>query len=297
MYPPLAPNVEQTQTSAAPDTVNVETEIVALLKKAGESLRGQSGPAHAGSNQVVLQSPAADPNKADECPATPPKNFDFRVNDASLEPRTWDVKISESERIWDSFRNAKTNRTALLAGILFGTLGTGAIFGLVLHPFDGRISSSVEQEDHSWAQVPGSIKTSYGTPETELKSPPGVLNRYNTATPAGSVPALRLDFTQSAGRRPAAAQHNISPGSAVSGVGRGPTTSNKPMSFPDTKPTTIEGWSVRDVVGGRATLDGPDGVWTGTRGDTVPGVGPVNAIVRWGSRWIVATNGGLISTP
>jgi hypothetical protein len=42
MYPPLAPNVEQTQTSAAPDTGNVETEIVALIKKAGESLRGQS---------------------------------------------------------------------------------------------------------------------------------------------------------------------------------------------------------------------------------------------------------------
>jgi hypothetical protein len=83
MYPPLAANVEQTQTSAAPDTVTVETEIAALIKNAGESLRGQSGPAHAGSKQVVLQSPAADPNKADECPASPPKNFDFRVKDAS----------------------------------------------------------------------------------------------------------------------------------------------------------------------------------------------------------------------
>jgi hypothetical protein len=300
MYPPLAASVEQTQTSAsaAPDTVTVETEIAALIKKAGESLRDQSGPAHASSKQVILQSPAADPNEADECPASPPKNFDFRVNDARLVPQIWDVKISDAERILDSSHNAKTTRTALLAGILFGTLGTGAIFGLVLHSFDSRISSSVEQKDRSKAQVPASTKTSYGTPETELKSPSAVPNRYNIATLAGSLPAHRLDFTQSAGRRPAAAQQTIgSSGSAASGVGPGPKTSNKPMSFPETKPTTIEGWSVRDVVGGSAILEGPNGVWTVTRGDTVPGVGPVNAIVRWGSHWIVATNGGLISTP
>ena len=31
-------------------------------------------------------------------------------------------------------------------------------------------------------------------------------------------------------------------------------------------------------------------------GDTVPGVGRVASIVRWGGRWIVATSRGLIST-
>ena len=31
-------------------------------------------------------------------------------------------------------------------------------------------------------------------------------------------------------------------------------------------------------------------------GDTVPGVGRVDSIVRWGNRWIVATSRGLIST-
>jgi len=44
------------------------------------------------------------------------------------------------------------------------------------------------------------------------------------------------------------------------------------------------GWVVRDVVGGTAVLEGPDGVWKTTRGDTVPGVGRVDFIVRWGSR-------------
>ena len=32
-------------------------------------------------------------------------------------------------------------------------------------------------------------------------------------------------------------------------------------------------------------------------GDTVPGVGQIELIVRWGNRWIVATANGLIATP
>jgi hypothetical protein len=49
------------------------------------------------------------------------------------------------------------------------------------------------------------------------------------------------------------------------------------------------------VRGATAILEGPDGVWTVTRGDTVPGVGRIDSIVRWGNRWIVATAGGLIA--
>jgi hypothetical protein len=65
---------------------------------------------------------------------------------------------------------------------------------------------------------------------------------------------------------------------------------------PETKPTTIPGWSVRSVNGDRAVLVSPDRVWTVKRGDTVPGVGRINTIVRWGDNWIVVTGSGLIST-
>jgi len=67
------------------------------------------------------------------------------------------------------------------------------------------------------------------------------------------------------------------------------------VAVPETRPTTIEGWTVREVRGAAAILEGPDGVWTVTRGDTVPGVGRIDSIVRWGNRWIVATAGGLIA--
>jgi hypothetical protein len=65
----------------------------------------------------------------------------------------------------------------------------------------------------------------------------------------------------------------------------------------ETKPTTIEGWTVLDVRGGMAVLEGPDGVRTAARGDTVPGIGRIDSIVRWGNRWIVATANGLIAPP
>ncbi len=66
---------------------------------------------------------------------------------------------------------------------------------------------------------------------------------------------------------------------------------------PDTRPTTIDGWTLREVVDGTAVLEGPDGVRRVRRGDTVPGLGRVVAILRWGNRLIVATSRGFISTP
>jgi len=66
---------------------------------------------------------------------------------------------------------------------------------------------------------------------------------------------------------------------------------------PETRPTTIDGWVLREVVNGTAVLEGPDGIRRVKRGDTVPGVGQVVGIFGWGNRMIVATSRGLISTP
>ncbi len=66
---------------------------------------------------------------------------------------------------------------------------------------------------------------------------------------------------------------------------------------PETRPTTIPGWSVVEVRDGTAVLEGPEGVRMAARGDIIPGLGRVDSIVRWGNRWIVATASGLIATP
>ena len=156
--------------------------------------------------------------------------------------------------------------------------------------FENGASGRAKQEDRSRPEI-------YRTPETRPTATPAAHNTKTIATPKKSLPAYRPDTVQSAARRSPGAQHNVGSDAAASGVWRAPNTSIMLASFPETRPTTIAGWTVREVVDGTALLEGPEGVWRVTRGDTVPGVGAVNSIVRWGSRWIVATSGGLISTP
>ena len=101
---------------------------------------------------------------------------------------------------------------------------------------------------------------------------------------------------------------NISSSSAQakSSVGAAPTTPSiakdlqnrvKLAPTPETRPTTIEGWTLREVANGTAILEGPDGIRRVSSGDMIPGVGRVESIFRWGNRLIVATSRGLISTP
>jgi len=98
-------------------------------------------------------------------------------------------------------------------------------------------------------------------------------------------------------------ERSRSPQLASAGANKDPLTTNsiasaaaRPVAVPETRPTTVEGWTIREVAGGTVVLDGPSGAWRAAQGDTVPGVGRIDSIVRWGSRWIVATTKGLIST-
>ncbi len=65
----------------------------------------------------------------------------------------------------------------------------------------------------------------------------------------------------------------------------------------ETRPTNVEGWTLRDVTNGTATLEGPNGTWRVVCGDTVPGLGKVDSIFQWGNRLMVSTSKGLVSTP
>jgi len=73
--------------------------------------------------------------------------------------------------------------------------------------------------------------------------------------------------------------------------------STRAVPAPETRPTTIDGWTVLEVNGDLVVLEGPNGIRKATRGDTVPEIGKIDSVMRWGNRWIVATSRGLISNP
>ena len=57
---------------------------------------------------------------------------------------------------------------------------------------------------------------------------------------------------------------------------------------------TLEDWVLRDVAYGSALIDGRRGSYEVYAGDTVPGLGRVDAIRRQDGRWVVVTSRGLI---
>jgi hypothetical protein len=65
-----------------------------------------------------------------------------------------------------------------------------------------------------------------------------------------------------------------------------------PAVAPETKPTTVASWTLREVTNNTAVLEGPAGTLRVMRGDTVPGLGKVTSIVRWGNGWVVAATAG-----
>jgi len=74
---------------------------------------------------------------------------------------------------------------------------------------------------------------------------------------------------------------------------------SKQASTSVTKPRAdargIAAWTVREARIGRALLKGPRGLLEVRLGDNIPGIGRVEAILRSGRRWVVATTLGVIT--
>ena len=197
--------------------------------------------------------------------------------------RSHEIKIDKNYRLLNSDESHTVIVTALVASTIF------ALFAISALP---------------WPFASTSGKRSASS--LNLESTPALASKKEDRLPTQG-PINQTDGPSSA-KLPQ--NSNISPSSAnnhaKSSVSAAPTTSSiakdpqprvKLTATPETRPTTIEGWTLREVANGTAVLEGPGGIRTVSRGDMIPGVGRVESIFRWGNRPIVATSRGLISTP
>jgi hypothetical protein len=229
-----------------------------------------------------------------------------------------EIKIDESHRVINS--PASSNGHAFYVAFIVGMLGaTCGLAWIILNasalPFDlvstgastgnphldtKAVASSLQQGSNSpSAQMPDTQKGD------RLQIHDTIVREIGRDVPAKALqsPNLSSSSTTSVGTTPlsppaskpstVAQRHTTLTGAGAEGL----RTSTKLTPTPETRPTTIEGWTLREVTNGTAVLEGPNGIWRATPGQTVPGVGRVNSIVRWGNRLIVATSRGLISTP
>jgi hypothetical protein len=227
----------------------------------------------------------------------------------ALDSRIGDARriVSRSiERLSENLikvRASVTCRSLSIGGALVFAFGLGWACAAILNSNPDASSVPLDQKvDLS----PGKLDVEKDVRRNHRIANAAVLS--NPAPAESNKPKLSASATSTHPISSAVAQVHTEPqsmpsqGIQKSSPPRAPSASSDsdpplPLSpVPETRPTTIAGWSVREVYGEKVVLAGPDHVWTVRTGDTVPGVGRIDNIVRWGNRWIVATTAGLIST-
>jgi hypothetical protein len=218
------------------------------------------------------------------------------------------IRIPEGAFPWDrGGRNfavrAQRFRPLLIIGTLCAALSLGLIGGfqfLVFAPAATAIAHKPDCSDHAL----DANATSCVAPKSDREAILNAPKVQKIAAPAAMTGGGGREPSHSTTQRAAASTNTVTP-ATQNATSPGPRAvvvqhgTGLPRLAPvsETKPGTIEGWTVREVVGETAVLNGPNGRWRAMSGDSVPGLGKVDSIVRWGSRWIVATSNGLVSTP
>jgi hypothetical protein len=209
-----------------------------------------------------------------------------------LTPKTllsWASKIRAVVADAVAPQSAYLVRLFIVAGAIVTAFCLGWFCGWT--SYSSRTAGAESSSEKRDVAITGSIGSNAPTPAT--------LSSREASTSLVDSPKASLTSTQMNAQPPRAAlataqQATTSPGPSAAQSELKSEFGLKPA--PETKPTTIAGWTIREVYGGTVVLVGRDHVWTVRLGDHVPGLGRIDAITRWGRRWIVVTTNGLIST-
>jgi hypothetical protein len=188
-------------------------------------------------------------------------------------------------------------RLGLVTGLLIAAFGLG--WAWVSNPYlflkSDLTSTLVQQPPFSVAPQVDQETASGGPIGSQGSTPTGSdLGNYRV----GGEPIHRADqgVLNSEDASPSSAPKATAMKPAAVPLPPGKNVRHSLTPTPDTRPNTIQGWKVKHVSGGTVMLQGPDGVHKASVGDTVPGAGRIDSIVRWGGRLLVATSKGLITT-
>ena len=252
--------------------------------------------------------------EADDRDREPPMALVRAIARPAVEPDEIRIDITDRASISAAQREGLAIRAALGASVLVAALGSAwIVIGGIVTPSSLPLRGNVPGPISGSSQLPAPA----ANPSASVPDPTrGDRIQAGAATSRGAAaakpePATKLSASSpdsSRKRSVGAASASPTPASKrlpavqpqLASIERRAGDAESPpklVPVPETRPTTIEGWTVRDVVNGTAVLEGPNGVWRAAAGSTVPPLGRVDSIVRWGNRWIVATSSGLITTP
>jgi hypothetical protein len=213
-----------------------------------------------------------------------------------------EIKIDNSHRVLDPpAADGLRARVGLVAGALIAASGlTWIVIGALPSPFASgqvsRPSASLDSPVHN----PDFNKGDRLPIPTIIREAVSSSSRETAVAVAPTAPPEPKHSTNAQRQTTSIRKHLKDAEQPTASTGANARDLQAPVKLvpvPETKPTTIEGWTLREVINGTAVLEGPNGTLRATPGDTVPGIGRIDSIFRWGNRLMVATSRGLISTP
>jgi hypothetical protein len=317
IYPALAGEPEESRAAVKADAPTLEADIAALVSAAAGNLRHSENAAPL-PRQTTLQAPqvphlrVVPPRHGEDISLDEKKNVFVKVNEFrpdelrpdELRPRerSWiDIRPGDAMRIVTTGGGLRTRpKLRAMVALTLG-LAIGWIAVLPLSYFRAYFGRAADAPP-SLVQIPRSDSAT-ARPQTSADIRRDPANPTSAPNAANKTHGRRLvqNTTQPKPIKTSliAPSPAASTGVDVTGadVARRSDPAARPLPFPESRPETLAGWTVREVNGSTAILDGPERSFKAARGDIVPGVGRLESIVRWGDRWIVATESGLISTP
>ena len=197
----------------------------------------------------------------------------------------YEIKIDKSYRLLNSDEShAALIATALVASTMFALFAISALPSPFASTSGKRLESGLNLDSSAQPLV-----------SKKEDRPPVHSAIVQTDGPSSEkLPQTSNVSPSSANKR---AKPSVRAALTTSSIDKDLQTRAKLTATPETRPATIEGWTLREVANGTATLEGPGGILKVARGDMIPGIGRVESIFSWGGRLIVATSRGLISTP
>ena len=180
-----------------------------------------------------------------------------------------EIQIDIEDRIFGSFSSkvdTRHFRAAVIAAALLPLACLGLMAGSILNFFEGSPAPVPDIQVTPLSSISNLAKSD----RKEIVSVPPNLTDKAAPAPIKSIAVLpnkERARSETSVRSPKKKSPGLTTTTDRIEIPRTPV--------PETRPTTIEGWSVRDVNRSTAVLEGPTGVWKATRGDTVPGAGRI----------------------
>jgi hypothetical protein len=209
--------------------------------------------------------------------------------------------------------DAHANRFALLAASVAIAAAVGAMTGaLAVSGFTAAapVPAPVVQtgdDTRAWAASIAQLRTDLAALKTSFEGGTKAANgqftkmseRFDRVERAQAEPAAKIAKAVDAIERLEKRIDTASSSKETTGsVAQTQPPAATPVSVQSPQQPVVEGWVVRDVYRGAAVIQGRRfGMMEVEPGDTIPGVGRVEAIRKQEGRWVVVTSKGVIGSP